>query len=369
MRVTGGDTCGCRAPHYDRKHMPNESVHVFYAGAHLIKPGLLDKLRTLALNALARHGAGDQAILDRVRERLEQGAIEDLRIDFEDGFGIRSDAEEDAFAQAAGEFAADALALPPKWGIRLRSMAPATRQRALRTLERFVQTGTVPPVVALPKINQISEIEELVRWLDSHHLPCRLELLVETAQAIRILPDLIEACAGRGQALHFGAYDFLSELGVASPDQSLDHPFCDQARYAIQLAAAAAELQVFDGVTHLLPLGDDAQSGWDLHLRNVQRSLAQGFYASWDLHPAQTAARYLALFTYFDQHKKHLAARLANFLERQTQATRLGAAFDDAATVRGLARFFARGLHCGALSAAEVETSTGLTAEELNTLL
>ena len=86
----------------------------------------------------------------------------------------------------------------------------------------------------------------------------------------------------------------------------------------------------------------------DLHIANVRHSLAQGCFASWDVHPAQVAARYVALFTYYDEHQAVLAT-LQRFLDDEAQATRVGAAFDDAASIRGLVRFFLRGLDCGAL--------------------
>ena len=37
-------------------------------------------------------------VYERVREKLKQEAVEDFRIDFEDGFGHRPDAEEDEAA-------------------------------------------------------------------------------------------------------------------------------------------------------------------------------------------------------------------------------------------------------------------------------
>lgn len=363
--------------------MFQEPVHVFYAGAHLIRPGLLEKLKAIAINTLELHSPGHH----RIRRRLERAAIQDLRIDFEDGLGARSDSEEDSLAKVAGSLAADAQAMPPLWGIRLKSMAPTTRRRALETLDLFVQSGAIPPVVTLPKIGDRRQVEDLVACLDARGLPCRLELMVETAYAVKALPDLIDACQDRCAAIHFGAYDFLSELGVPGPDQSLDHRFCDQARYSMQLAVASTgtldsnagdpangqlanrAIRVVDGVTTLLPLGEHAQAAWRQHMRNVRRSLAQGFYASWDLHPAQVAARYVALFAYFDQHKAAMGQRLANFTQRQTRATRVGSAFDDAASVRGLARFFARAVHSGALEPEELPALTGLALEGVESLL
>lgn len=333
-----------------------EPFHVLYGGAQFARPGLLDKMKRLILGALERFEPSRADLRARIASRIETCAIQDLRIDFEDGFGIRPDQEEDEIAKRASTFCTDAGNLPPCWGIRTKAFSAKAQPRALRTLEVFCQSAT-PPVVTLPKIQAASEVAELRTWLDARRLPTRIELMVETAAAVRDLPALIDAAGGRCHALHFGAYDFLSELGVPGPDQNLRHPFCDQARYAMQLAAAGTGIRVVDGVTNVLPLDPEPQRGWDLHIANVRHSLAQGCSASWDVHPAQVAARYVAVFTYYDEHQAALAARLRQFLDDEAQATRVGAAFDDAASIRGLARFFLRGLDCGALEPAEVPVS------------
>src|ERR1700720_610465 len=92
-----------------------QPVHVVYGGAHLFKSDTTRKLGALAERVLAEY-APDAATLaealgirnylaeivyQRVAEKLRREPVEDYRIDFEDGFGIRSDAEEDAAADAA----------------------------------------------------------------------------------------------------------------------------------------------------------------------------------------------------------------------------------------------------------------------------
>lgn len=42
-------------------------------------------------------------IYDRVQEKLKREAVEDFRIDFEDGYGNRPDSEEDHHAEAAAK--------------------------------------------------------------------------------------------------------------------------------------------------------------------------------------------------------------------------------------------------------------------------
>ena len=238
-----------------------EPIHVLYGGAHLAAPGLLDKMKRLIIKALDRQELSQAGLRERIVSRLSDCPIQDLRIDFEDGFGIRPNQEEDEIAQRASTFCADGGNLPPSWGIRTKAFSDRTKPRALRTLGIFCQ-GATPPVVTLPKIQVASEVAELRAWLDARHLPTRIELMVETAAAVRDLPALIEAAGERCDSLHFGAYDFLSELGVPGPDQSLRHPFCDQARYAMQVAAAGTAIRVVDGVTNVLPVEPEPQRGW-----------------------------------------------------------------------------------------------------------
>ena len=102
---------------------------------------------------------------------------------------------------------------------------------------------------------------------------------------------------------------------------------------------------------------------WKLHFDNVRHSLISGFYQSWDLHPAQLAAR-TRLSTTSSRGTPRRNARLRNFVEQATHATLVGNVFDDAATGQGLLNFFARGLACGALTMDEAR-ETGLSVGEL----
>ncbi|HEV7868031.1 MAG TPA: hypothetical protein VGO90_10140, partial [Chthoniobacteraceae bacterium] len=89
-----------------------QPVHVVYGGAHLFKADSAQKLGVLARRTL-REYAPDAATLAQVlgmswnaefaktvyartAAKLEREPIEDFRLDFEDGYGNRPDAEEDA---------------------------------------------------------------------------------------------------------------------------------------------------------------------------------------------------------------------------------------------------------------------------------
>jgi len=108
-------------------------------------------------------------------------------------------------------------------------------------------------------------------------------------------------------------------------------------------------------------------AAWRKHYNNVTNSLINGFYQSWDLHPAQLAARYAAVYSFFLESQEIQAKRLKGFIGRATQAMTTGNTFDDAATANGLLNFFLRGLSSGAITEAEVMEKTGLSADELKT--
>src|SRR5205085_3404011 len=80
-------------------------------------------------------------ILRRVGEKLRRQPVEDYRIDFEDGYGNRPDAEEDGHAASAAREIATGLAagtLPPSIGIRIKPFTPELSMRSFRTLELFL---------------------------------------------------------------------------------------------------------------------------------------------------------------------------------------------------------------------------------------
>ena len=87
-----------------------QPVHTCYVPADSVDAGVLRRWSEGALSALDEHAAGprdlaevlglDRALAEvvhpRVRAKLAGSAVEDLRIDFEDGYGHRDDDSEDA---------------------------------------------------------------------------------------------------------------------------------------------------------------------------------------------------------------------------------------------------------------------------------
>ena len=174
----------------------------------------------------------------RVLEKLGREPVEDYRIDFEDGYGNRTDAEEDAHAIADAEAMAAALAdgtLPPYTGIRIKPFTEELRERGVRTLDLFVSTllarsgGRLPAnfVVTLPKVTIPEQVEMLVALFEllesRHHLApgtLRCEIMVETTQSV-IGPDgrvplraLAAAAGGRCRGAHLGVYDYTASCNV-----------------------------------------------------------------------------------------------------------------------------------------------------------
>jgi citrate lyase beta subunit len=295
----------------------------------------------------------------RVSEKLAREPIEDYRIDFEDGFGVRSDAEEDAAADNAARevtAAVQAKALPRIFGIRVKSFhSVTTKARALRTLDRFLSQAALPEnfVVTLPKITAPEQVSELVRALEPYP-DVRIEIMIETPGSIFILPQLVEAARGKCVAAHFGAYDYMASLGITAACQDLRHPACDFARSMMLATLAETGVWLADGATNLLPFPPEVHRAWKLHYDNIRHSLYNGFYQGWDLHPAQIPARLIAVHTFFLEGLAEASARLRNFRDQSEQATRVGAIFDDAATGRGLVNYFERAVRCGAIQESDV---------------
>lgn len=412
-----------------------QPVHVVYGGAHLFQKDFEEKFSRLssesltgvaadglALKALLRETwspAFSERVYKTVLHKLKTHPVEDYRIDFEDGYGVRSDEEEDDHAIRAAKILAESRQLGasssegPKCsqvGIRIKAFTSATVTRSIRTLSTFVQAfveangigGTLTMLpVTLPKVTHESQVEALVGVLEALEtkftLPANffvIELLIETPEALMSLdgsvrlPKLLVAAKGRCTGLHFGVYDFTSNLGIGSAGQSLDHMSCDAARFWMQLVASNVPgVSLSDGIINTLPVPPHrARSGitllphqleenrkvtgeaWRFNYQQMLRSLKQGFYQGWDLHPAQVAVRHLVNHVYVLQEFDHAAKRLKGFLDRSAQAVRHGAVFDDRASAVGLVLFMERALTSGIISEEDL-TVAKISVTEMRSLL
>ncbi|MGW3264906.1 DUF6986 family protein [Streptomyces sp. NPDC001056] len=321
-----------------------------------------------------------EPVHSRVRAKLEREPIEDLRVDFEDGYGPRPDAEEDETAARAARLVAEAYekgTAAPYMGIRVKCMEAAVRDRGIRTLDVFLTglmaAGGLPDglVLTLPKVTYAEQVSAFVRLLEAfekaHGLDAgRLgfEIQIETSQAVlaadgtATVARMIQAAEGRATGLHYGTFDYSACLGVSAAYQASDHPAADHAKAVMQVAAAGTGVRVSDGSTNVLPVGPTEQvhAAWQLHYGLTRRALARAYYQGWDMHPGHLPTRYAAVFAFYREGFEQAAARLARYADRAG-----GDVLDEPATAKALGGYLLRGLDCGALDLAEVTERTGLS--------
>lgn len=393
-----------------------QPVQTAYVPASSFAPELARQWGDEALAALSRHApdlaafAGAMGlppqlaadVRDRVVAKLATEPVEDLRLDFEDGYGHPGDAAEDADAHQAAIALTDSVAAglaPPFVGLRCKSLERPTRRRAIRTLDIFIgslsASGPFPDrfVLTLPKITSADQVRAAMllctRLEQSHGLAdgrLGFEVQVETPQLIlaadgtAAVARCVQAGSGRLTAFHFGIYDYSAAVGIAAHCQGLDHPAADYARAVLQAAAAGTGVRLSDGSVNVLPVGshDDVVAGWQLHSRLVRRSLERGFYQGWDLHPAQLASRYAATYGFFRSDMPAACARLKAYAgpayagpayAGPEHAARAGRReLDEPATARALAGYVLRGVDCGAVSLDEVTDRCGLNRPDLEAL-
>ena len=439
---------------YPGESPERQPVHTVYGGAHIFKEGTAMKMGVGAINhirayapnfvefskilelkgydklpnsqedisTLEEYFASESSeskeehsayfsytVYQRVLEKLSREAVEDFRIDFEDGYGNRPDEEEDNHAVLAAEEVAKGMtshSLPPFIGIRIKPLTEEQKNRAIRTLDIFISSlsertnGNLPDnfVVTLPKVTipeQVTALVQLFEVLEQKtDLPTgslKLELMIETPQSIldsngnSALPSLVKASDGRCTGAHFGVYDYTASTNITAEYQSLTHPNCDFARHMMQVALGGTGVRLSDGATNILPVGPhrptdgnpltDSQleenkmvvhNAWRLNFNNVSHSLKHGYYQGWDLHPSHLPLRYAAVYSFFLEGLSSTSIRLKSFMGKAAQATLIGDVFDDAATGQALLNYFLQGISCGAILEKDVE-KTGLTLDEIRT--
>jgi citrate lyase beta subunit len=389
------------AARYPGDRPGRQPVHTAYVPADQFRPDLPARWGSQALRELERCAptAADFAtamglapglaadVRGRVSAKLAAEPVEDLRLDFEDGYGDRGGAAEDADARSAAAGLAEAAAAglaPPFCGLRCKSLEAATRRRAIATLDIFVgelaARGGLPAgfLLTLPKVTSADQVSAMsllcARLEEAHGLPggrLRYEVQAEMPQLI-LGPDgaaTVARCVHTGGArlagLHYGTYDYSAALGIAAGYQSMEHPAADHARAVLQVAAAGTGVRLSDGSSNVLPAGsrEEVTAAWRLHARLVRRSLERGFYQGWDLHPAQLASRYAATYGFFRAGLPAACARLASYAGRAG-----GSVLEEPATARALAGYLIRGLDCGATDEDEVAGRSGLDRASITAL-
>lgn len=404
---------------YPGDRSERQPVHTLYGGANLFKFDSPILLGQRALEILETYAPTHEAfgkvfglineknfskrIYEKVIAKLKSEAIEDFRIDFEDGYGNRSNEEEDATAAAVAKEVAKGMkekTLSPFIGIRIKPFTEEMKERGLRTLDIFVstlvkETGGILPdnfVVMLPKVTIPEQPATLANFFDilEEELgikkgSLKMEMMVETTQAIMSIDGtnplykFIKASAGRCIAMHFGTYDYTASCSITAKYQEMDHPVCDFAHHVTKVALAHTGIWLSDGATNTMPIGPHrgdltidqkeenmqvVHRAWRKGYDHIRHSLWNGFYQGWDLNPAQFAMRYAAVYAFFLESYDDAVERLKTFVDKAARATLIGDVFDDAATGQGLLNYFLRALNSGAITEEEV-LATGLTLDEI----
>ncbi|WP_280387284.1 DUF6986 family protein [Nocardia wallacei] len=366
---------------------PGQPIHTAYVSGADAAKELPHEWGTAAIELADRHAAlltelAGADVLARVRETLAQRPIQDLRLDFEDGYGTRGDEVEDRDALHAGQVLAALPATVSSRGIRIKGLTTAEYERALRTLDLVLEgAGGVPEgfVFTIPKIRAAEQADLAVQVCEAlesaHGLPSsalRFELQIESPQAViaadgtATVARAIHRSAGRCSGLHYGTYDYSAACGIAPQFQSLEHPVADHAKAVMQAAAAQTGVWVCDGSTQVAPVGtaEEVAAAVSRHFRLVTRSLERGYYQGWDMHPGHLVTRWLATFTFFRGALRAAAPRIDRYLQR-----RGGAVVDEPATAQALATVVLRGLDCGAFGPEDVTAlAPAATVDVLNSL-
>jgi citrate lyase beta subunit len=395
------DTDALLADAYPGDDGRRQPVHTVYVPADRFTPDLPQEWGRASLDLVHGHGGIEQVcalaglsdeltaeVAPRVLAKLERDPIEDLRLDFEDGYGTRDDESEDRDSVSVAKHVAGAVrsGQAPTWvGLRFKCFEAPTRRRGIRTLDLFLgalleSNGVLPEglVLTFPKVSTVSQVDAMVAVCEeleqAYGLPygrLRFEIQVETPQIIlgadgRVpIAEAVHAGQGRVSALHYGTYDYSASLQISAEYQASDHPAADFAKQVMQVAVAGTPVHLSDGSTNLLPVGSPEQvrRAWTVHAGLVRRALERGFYQGWDLHPGQLPTRYAATFAFYREGATRAAKRVHDYLTNAETGV-----LDEPATLRALARYLQRGHDCGAIDEEELVEKTGITAEQMATL-
>jgi citrate lyase beta subunit len=361
-----------------------QPVHTVYVAADRFITTTAGDLGAEALRLLDAHAPDAEAmagafgieaaiagtVRERVAAKLAREPVEDLRIDFEDGYGTRDDEEEDAHVSHAVEAVAQAYEarhLPYYWGLRVKSFADGGHERSMRTLDGFLtgladRLGKLPGgfVVTFPKVVAPEHVaiftEFLARFEDEIGLPegmLRLEVQIETTQSVTRLREVLDAAGGRLTAAHFGVYDYTAACGLPPSEQRLDHPSCEYARHVMQVTLAGTGVRLSDGSTNVVPASEDTrdvQRAWRMHAGLVRYSLLHGFNQGWDMHAAHLPSRFAAVYAFHLNGLDEAIDRVRSW----HAGDQADGVIDEPATIRALTARLRRAMDCGAIEPGSV---------------
>ncbi len=359
---------------------PSDSVHTLYLGAHRVEPGVHARIGEEARAAFETHAPDPGALAvglgwpaddlaasvhARVTAKLQTEPLEDLRVDFEDGYPGSAEDEDDHARLAADVLADDR---PRRFGLRIKPFTAGRARRSLATLEAFCtrlaeRLGTLPTglVITLPKATQVDEafaLAEAAQRLEDRlgsDGGIALEMMVEVPWALfdaegrLTLPALVSAAGERLVGIHLGVYDYTAAAEVPAPQQGLAHPSCDFVRSLLTVACGGRGLTLSAGSTNVLPVGDQVHAAWRRSAADIEHILQRGYPHGWDLHPAQLPIRFAAVYRHYLAGMEHVLERLSGYLAAGGAATDGAATLDDAPTAAALWAFVRRATACGAV--------------------
>ena len=288
-----------------------------------------------------------EPVYDRVRAKLEREPVEDLRIDFEDGYGPRPDAEEDAAAARAARLVAEAVAdgtAPPYMGIRMKCMEAAVRDRGIRTLDIFLtglmEAGGLPDglVLTLPKVTYPEQVTAMVRLLRGVREGARAARPAASASRSRSRPAspssaptaratvarMIDAAEGRATGLHYGTFDYSAclrrqrRLPVHGPPGRRPRQGRHAGRRRGHRRTALRRLHQ-RAAGRPRPSRSTTPGGCTTAWSAA--SLARAYYQGWDMHPGHLPTRYAAVYAFYREGLEQAAARLAALRRPRPAAT------------------------------------------------
>ncbi|MEQ1504649.1 MAG: hypothetical protein ABMB14_20585 [Myxococcota bacterium] len=320
----------------------------------------------------------------RLLRQLQVAPVQDLRIDFHDAFGRRSDEEEDAAAGAAASEAALGLregTLCPQIGIRTAPLSGARAARALRTIDLFVSTmcdragGAVPPrfLVSVPEItheDQVTALVQIVSALETRLQSKRgsigLELGFADASVVfdesgscRLAP-IVAASSGRCAVVRLEAGPVARSLGARDPAAAI------AVRDLARIALASAGVAIAFGSSPDLPRsggdrGPEAaqrytvvHAAWRTHADAVLRALRDGSTWGWDTDAGQIPARLAAIGTYYRQNLGQIRHSLEEWSRNGLDGAEDGQRLFDEIRI---------GIRCGAITAEDL-AGTGFEPED-----
>jgi citrate lyase beta subunit len=190
-------------------------------------------------------------------------------VDLEDAIAPRHKTE--ARAATLDWFASTALDPAVECMVRIN---PPRTPDGMRDVEAILASAKAPPALMLPKVKTPGEIVALDELFDEFRIPARLQVIIETNEALEAAWDIARS-SSRIDAVFFGGVDMAADLRCANTWEALLY-----ARSRVVHAAAGAGVDVID--VPYLDLND-----MDGMRREAEAVRALGFSGKGSIHPKQ----------------------------------------------------------------------------------